>query len=48
VVVQTGPVRFESALKRSGSYRKTMKRRGTDKIVCSIHQPDMAMTLKVK
>jgi plastocyanin len=48
VVVQTGPVRFESALKRSGSYRKTMKRRGTYKIVCSIHQPDMAMTLKVK
>ena len=48
VVVQTGPVRFQSALKRSGSYRKTMKRRGTYKIVCSIHQPDMAMTLKVK
>jgi plastocyanin len=48
VVVQKGPVSFQSALKRSGSYRKKMKRRGTYKIVCSIHQPDMAMTLKVK
>lgn len=48
VVVQKGPVSFQSALKRSGSYRKKMKRRGTYKIVCSVHQPDMAMTLKVK
>jgi plastocyanin len=48
VVVQKGPVSFQSSLKRSGSYRRTMKRRGTYRIVCSIHQPDMAMTLKVK
>ena len=48
VVVQSGPVSFQSALKRSGSYRKKMKRRGTYRIICSIHAPDMAMTLKVK
>jgi plastocyanin len=48
VVVQSGPVRFQSALKRSGSYRRKMKRVGTYRIVCSIHMPDMAMTLKVK
>jgi plastocyanin len=48
VVVTSGPARFQSALKRSGSYSKKMKRAGTYKIVCSIHAPDMAMTLKVR
>jgi plastocyanin len=48
VVVQSGPVNFQSALKRSGSYSRRMKRVGTYRIVCSIHAPDMAMTLKVK
>jgi plastocyanin len=48
VVVQSGPRHFQSALKRSGSYSKKMKRTGTYRIVCSIHAPDMAMTLKVK
>ena len=48
VVVRRGPVRFRSALKRSGSYRKTVRRRGTYRIVCSIHQPDMRMTLRVR
>ncbi len=48
VVVQRGPADFQSALKRSGSYTKRMKRAGTYKIICSIHAPDMAMTLKVK
>jgi plastocyanin len=41
-------VRFQSPLKRSGSYRKTVRRRGTYRIVCSIHQPDMRMTLRVR
>ena len=48
VVVQKGPVHFQSALKRSGSYSRTMRRAGTYRIICSIHQPDMAMTLRVK
>jgi plastocyanin len=48
VVVQSGPVNFQSALKRSGSYKRKMRRAGTYKIVCSIHAPDMAMTLKVR
>jgi plastocyanin len=48
VVVQSGPRSFQSALKRSGSYSKKMKRVGTYKIICSIHAPDMAMTLKVR
>ena len=48
VAVTRGPVLFRSALKRTGSYSRTMKRVGTYRIICSIHQPDMAMTLKVK
>jgi plastocyanin len=48
VVVQSGPASFQSALKRSGSYSRKMKKAGTYKIVCSIHAPDMGMTLKVR
>jgi plastocyanin len=48
VVVQSGPATFQSPLKRSGSFSRKMRRVGTYRIVCSIHQPDMAMTLKVK
>jgi plastocyanin len=48
VVVQKGPVGFQSALKRSGSFKRKMRRVGTYKIICSIHAPDMAMTLKVR
>jgi plastocyanin len=48
VVVQSGPVSFQSALKRDGSYSRRMRRAGTYKIICSIHAPDMAMTLKVR
>jgi plastocyanin len=47
VQVRSGPSSFQSALKRSGSYSRKMRRRGTYKIVCSIHSPDMAMTLRV-
>ena len=48
VVVQRGPATFQSKLKRSGSYSRRMRRVGTYRIVCSIHQPDMAMTLRVR
>jgi plastocyanin len=48
VVVQSGPRRFQSALKRSGSYSRKMTARGTYRIVCSIHAPDMRMKLVVR
>ena len=48
VLVRRGPVSFQSAVKRSGSFSRKMRRKGTYKIVCSIHAPDMAMTLRVK
>ena len=48
VVVVSGPVKFQSDLKRSGSFKRKMKRTGTYRINCSIHAPDMAMTLRVR
>jgi plastocyanin len=48
VTVQSGPRHFQSALKRSGSFKHKMKVRGTYRIICTIHQPDMRMKLVVK
>jgi|tagenome__1003787_1003787.scaffolds.fasta_scaffold20119359_2 plastocyanin len=47
VAVTRGPVKFRSSLKSSGSFSKRLTRTGTYRIVCSIHQPDMAMKLRV-
>jgi plastocyanin len=47
VMVKRGPEHFQSPLKDRGYYRKRLTRAGTYRIVCSIHQPDMRMTLKV-
>jgi plastocyanin len=47
-VVASGAARFQSPLKRSGTFRKKVTRRGTYRIICSIHQPDMRMTLRVR
>jgi plastocyanin len=46
VTVRRGPVRFKSSTKRSGTYTRTMRRRGTYRIVCTLH-PGMDMTLRV-
>jgi plastocyanin len=47
VAVTKGPVKFRSSYKSSGSYSKTVRRTGTYTIVCSIHQPEMTMKLRV-
>jgi plastocyanin len=48
VSVSRGPATFASDLKASGTYRRKLRRKGTYKIICTIHQPDMRMTLKVR
>jgi plastocyanin len=48
VTVKSGPVKFHSRTQRSGDYSKKMTRRGTYKIVCTIHVPNMRMTLRVR
>jgi plastocyanin len=46
-VVGSGPASFQSPVKSSGSYKRKMKKKGTYRIVCSIHA-GMDMKLKVK
>ena len=48
VAVTKGPAKFRSSYKDSGTFSKRVTRTGTYTIVCSIHQPDMRMTIKVK
>ena len=47
IAVTKGPVKFRSSFKSSGTYSKTLRTAGTYTIVCTIHQPDMAMKLRV-
>ena len=47
VLVTKGPARFSSSFKSSGTFSKRVTRTGTYTIVCSIHQPDMTMKLRV-
>jgi plastocyanin len=48
VKVKRGPRHFHSAVKSSGSFKRTMRVRGTYRIVCSIHAPGMHMKLIVQ
>jgi plastocyanin len=48
VAVTSGPARFQSPLKSSGSFKRKMRKKGTYRIICTIHQPDMRMTLRVR
>ena len=47
VKVVKGPVKFASPTKRSGTYSKKLRRRGTYTIVCTIHS-GMSMKLRVR
>jgi plastocyanin len=47
VTVTKGPVKFHSDTQSRGTYEKKLRKVGTYKIVCTIHRPDMRMTLKV-
>jgi len=46
VTVVSGPVKFHSTDQSSGTYKRTMTKPGTYKIICTFH-PGMVMTLKV-
>lgn len=48
VKVARGPVKFGSSLQKTGTYSKRLTRKGTYKLVCTIHQPKMKMTIRVK
>ena len=48
VTVTKGPKRFHSKTITSGSYSRRLFTKGTYRIVCTIHQPGMKMTVKVR
>ena len=48
IVTLRGPANVECGLRRSGSCKRKVRKAGTYKLQCSIHAPEMAMTLKVK
>jgi plastocyanin len=49
VFVTKGPKKFRSGnAKVKGSYKVKLTKKGTYKIICTIHAPDMALTIKVK
>ena len=49
VTVSRGPVKFNSGVRTSGSYRKKLRKRGTYTIYCTIHgASDQKMKLVVK
>jgi plastocyanin len=49
VTVSKGPVRFNSGVRSSGTFKKKLTRRGTYTIFCTIHGPrDQKMKLVVK
>lgn len=48
VAVANGPSNFRFGTRKTGTESHTFKKRGTYSIVCTIHAPDMHMTIKVK
>jgi plastocyanin len=48
VRVTSGPSRFASSVKTRGSFSRRLTRRGTYRILCSIHAPRMRMTIRVR
>jgi plastocyanin len=48
IATERGPANIECGLRRRGNCERKARKAGTYKLICSIHAPDMAMTLKVK
>lgn len=49
VTVRRGPVKFKSRTQSSGSYSKRLTRKGTYRIICTIHGAgDQSMVLRVR
>ena len=48
VAVANGPSTFRAGTRKKGKFSHTFSKRGKYFIVCTIHAPDMHMTIKVK
>ena len=43
-----GPARFRSDTKTSGTFKKRLRKKGTYRILCDVHQATMRMTITVR
>jgi plastocyanin len=48
VKVTKGPAKFASTTQTKGTYSKKLTKKGTYTLLCTVHAPDMKMTIKVK
>lgn len=48
VSVASGPVKFRASTRKTGSFAHTFGKRGKYLIFCTIHAPDMQMTVIVR
>lgn len=48
VAVQSGPAKFKSELQTDGTYAKVLRKKGTYQLLCTVHAPDMTMTISVR
>jgi plastocyanin len=48
VTVVKGPVTFRSSTKTRGSFSHVFRKKGTYKILCTVHAPQMRMTITVR
>lgn len=48
VTVTSGPQEFRSELMSDGKYARKLKKKGTYELLCTVHAPDMTMTITVK
>lgn len=48
VTVTSGPAKFKSPTKKTGTYSKKLTKKGTYRIICTIHGSVQSMTIKVR
>lgn len=48
VDVSSGPELFSSRIQKSGTFARRLTRRGTYRIVCTLHEADMTMKVVVR
>ena len=48
VTVTKGPSKFRSSTKTKGTFTHRFTKKGTYRLVCTIHAPDMKMTVTVR
>jgi plastocyanin len=48
VTVISGPVKFSSPTKKSGTFSKKLAKKGTYKIICTVHGARQSLTIKVR